>query len=194
MPNPTHRLLLCAFAAAGLAGTPALAEDSDAEFVKKAASGGMLEVELGRHAATNASSPSVRAFGERMASDHGKANQELKDVARREGIAIPTTMAEDHRETLDELTKLRGRELDEAYMKAMVDDHEADVEAFREQAEQPKSEVDRFAAKTLPTLEAHLAQAKLIAEDVRGSGVGAGNPADAGRALDPGVTGGAGRP
>jgi putative membrane protein len=170
--------------AAAFAATSAAAADADADFVKAAASGGLMEVELGRHAMEHAESPRVRAFGERMASDHGRSHEALKAVAKREGLALPSAMSEEHRKAADELTKLRGRELDEAYMKAMVEDHEKDVEAFREQAEQGKSAVDRWAAETLPTLEAHLRQAKSVANDVTAEASGGGAPGtDAGRSL-----------
>jgi putative membrane protein len=140
----------------------AWAADTDAEFVKKAASGGLMEVELGRHASQHATNPSVRTFGQRMVADHGKANAELAAIARRQGLTVPTQMEADHREQVDELTQKSGAAFDEAYMELMVEDHEHDVDAFREQAAEAKTEVDRFAAKTLPTLEAHLTQAKAV--------------------------------
>lgn len=164
-------------AAASLAlGAPAWADADDAEFVKKAASGGMLEVQLGRHAAQHAANAEVRAFGERMVADHGAANRELEGIARRSGLAVPTELDEDHREMVERLTALRGAELDRAYMSEMVRDHDHDVDAFEEQAEQASTEVDRWAARTLPTLKAHLAQAEALAgriEDAAETGAGA---------------------
>jgi putative membrane protein len=158
-------------------GAPAWADD-DAEFVKKAASGGMLEVQLGRHAAQHAANPEVRAFGERMVADHGAANRELEGIARRSGLAVPTELADDHREMVERLTALRGAELDRAYMSAMVGDHGSDVEAFEAQAEQASTEVDRWAARTLPTLKAHLSQAEALSERIEDAAeTGAGAPA-----------------
>ena len=158
-------------ASAGLLlGAPAAgAAMDDADFAKGAASGGMLEVQLGRHVAQHASNPDVRAFGERMVSDHGAANRELEGVAQRVGLTLPSEMKEEHRETFEKLSALRGAELDTAYMDAMVQDHEHDVDAFREQAEQATSEVDRWAARTLPTLESHLARAEAIAKQIGAS-------------------------
>jgi putative membrane protein len=174
-----HSRTLVRLAVAGslALGAPAWAQagDDDAEFVKTAASGGKLEVELGRHAAKNAANAEVRAFGERMVADHGAANRELEGIARRSGLTVPTAMEEKHREMLENLTKLRGAELDRAYMSAMVRDHDHDVEEFQEQAEQGTSEVDRWAARTLPTLQAHLAQAETLAERIEdASETGAG--------------------
>ena len=160
---------LCALvglAFAALLGAPAFADDSDADFVKKAYSGGMLEVELGRHVSQYGADPGVKQFAERMVSDHSKADEELKQLAARQGLSLPTEMDDDQRDDLEELSKLRGRELDEAYVKLMVDDHADVVDAFREQADEPESEVDRWAARTLPTLESHLAQARTLSQQL----------------------------
>ena len=103
---------------------PAAAADSDAEFVKKAASAGMMEVALGKHAQTHGEHPDVRAFGKRMVDDHTKAARELEQVAMGEGIAVPKAMSEHDREETDELVAKRGAEFDDDYMDDMVDGHE----------------------------------------------------------------------
>src|SRR4051794_35823757 len=51
---------------------------TDKTFVKKAAQGGLAEVELGRLATERAASPDVKKFGQRMVDDHSKANDQLK--------------------------------------------------------------------------------------------------------------------
>jgi putative membrane protein len=195
MRNSHVGFVLWTVAAASLAA-PAFAVDSDAEFVKKAANAGMMEVELGRYASQHASSPNVREFGQTMVSDHGKANESLKAVAKKENLAVPAAMDQEHRDKVDELTKLKGREFDEAYMDAMVKGHEDVVDAFKEQGKEPKTEIDRWAAKTLPTLESHLTHAKTISEAVQSGGVGAG-PANRGTdagSLGRGVTTDTGNP
>jgi len=200
MSHPLRGVIFGVTVSAFAAG-PALAADSDAEFVKQAASAGMMEVELGRHVSQHAADPQVRQFGQQMVTDHGKANQELKEVAQREGLSVPSSMQEEHREKVEELTKLRGRELDRAYMEEMVDDHDHDVETFREQAEEQQSDVDRWAATTVPTLEAHLARARSIEEDLGeegpgnvGAGPGEREEGESRDTLDRSRTGGAGQP
>jgi len=137
---------------------------AEREFITKAASGGRMEVELGRYATTHAASDRVKQFGQRMVDDHTKANDELKQVADRQSVPLPSDMDRKDRETYTRLTKLNGAEFDRAYMKAMVEDHEADVRLFRDESRSAKdSDVKQFAAKTLPTLEDHLQMAKDIA-------------------------------
>jgi putative membrane protein len=165
MHSATKYLTGMSFAAALLA-LPAAAKTS-ADFVKAAASGGMMEVELGRYASQQAADPKVRAFGERMAADHGKANEELKTAAKSAGQSVPSAMDAKDRAKVDELKKLRGAAFDKAYMDAMVKDHEHDVDAFRAQAKADQSAVGRFAERTLPTLESHLAEAKSIHDGMK---------------------------
>lgn len=53
---------------------------SDKKFVKEAAQGNLAEVELGQLATQKASADDVKKFGQRMADDHGKANEYIKDA------------------------------------------------------------------------------------------------------------------
>jgi putative membrane protein len=46
---------------------------ADRQFVKKAAEGGLAEVELGKLATERASSEEVKRFGQRMVDDHTKS-------------------------------------------------------------------------------------------------------------------------
>ena len=53
-------------------GTSTLSSN-DREFITKAATGGMTEVQLGEIARKNAASDAVKQFASRMVQDHGKA-------------------------------------------------------------------------------------------------------------------------
>src|SRR5262249_9556246 len=66
--------------------TKTAAEMADRHFVKTAAEGGMAEVQLGQLAVEKASNPKVKDFGQRMVTDHGKANDELKSIAASKNI------------------------------------------------------------------------------------------------------------
>jgi putative membrane protein len=172
---------LAAVAAAGLwlAGA-ALAQNerrpadkalgADSDFVRKAASGGQLEVRLGQLAQTNAANAAVRQFGARMVRDHSKANQQLLAVLSGEGVTPPRVMLDKDVTTFNQLAKMRGAEFDRAYMKHMVEDHKEDVAAFEKEAKDGKdSKVKAFAGKTLPTLKEHLKLAEETYDKVKGN-------------------------
>ncbi len=136
---------------------------ADKEFMNKAAQGGMAEVKLGELAASKAQSPEVKAFGQRMVVDHGKANTDLKALAAEKNITLPSDVNSEQKEMYDKLSKLSGAEFDKEYVKGMVEDHEKDVAEFQKQSTGAEdSGVKAFASKTLPTLKSHLDQIKTI--------------------------------
>ena len=151
-----------------LLALPAYAGD-DAQFVKKAANGGLMEVELGRYAENHAADPAVKDFGRRMVEDHGKANQELKAIAQKHKLQVPTAMDTEHSQKAHNLMSKTGADFDRAYMDAMVSDHEQDVAEFQDEARDGKSDIDRWAAKTAPTLESHLQMARQVDRKLGGS-------------------------
>jgi putative membrane protein len=133
----------------------------DETFVKKAAEGGMAEVELGKLATQKATSDSVKQFGQRMVDDHSKANDELKKLAQDKNITLPTAVGAKDKAAEDRLSKLSGAAFDRTYMQMMLADHRKDVNEFRVESRSGKDpEVKAWAGKTLPTLEEHLKQAQ----------------------------------
>jgi putative membrane protein len=124
---------------------------ADKTFIKDAAKGGMMEVAMGRVAEKNATDSEVKNFGARMVKDHGKANEELKTIAKEEKVDLPAEK---------EAGKWKS---DKDYMDAMVKDHEKDLAAFEKEAKNGSdSDVKSFASKTAEVVRTHLEMAKKI--------------------------------
>jgi len=138
------------------------------EFALKAASGGMMEVELGQIAQRNAQNQRVKNFGKMMVKDHTKANDELKALAAKKNITLPATLSADHQEHVDKLRKLTGADFDKHYMDMMTDDHKKDIDEF-EKASKNSTDADikAFATATLPVLRTHLDSAEAIKKAVK---------------------------
>jgi putative membrane protein len=142
-------------------------------FMKEAASGGLMEVELGKVAAEKGSHQRVKEFGKRMQADHSKANAQLKKIASSKGVELPTEPSGEHKSTMDKLTKLSGAEFDREYMEAMVDDHKEDIEKFQTQADKGKDpEVKKFASESLPILKKHLELAQSTEKQIKSESKG----------------------
>lgn len=134
---------------------------ADQHFMMKAAQGGMAEVQLGKLATQNASSQAVKDFGQKMVDDHSKANDELKGLAARKNVTLPTSLDPQDQATMDRLSKLNGPAFDRAYMRDMVVDHKKDIADFRKEANSgADSDVKTWASNTLPTLQQHLQMAQ----------------------------------
>ena len=129
-------------------GASSLSE-KDKTFMKKAAKGGMMEVAMGQVAEQKAQSDDVKSFGKRMVTDHGKANDELKSIASKKGVQLPTK---------EHSVKWTS---DKAYIDAMVQDHEKDLAEFKEEASSGSDpDLKKFADDTAKMVQEHLDLAK----------------------------------
>lgn len=132
-------------------------------FMTEAAQGGMAEVELSTLAKNKAQNAEVKKFAQQMIEDHSNANTELKQLAGKKNVTLPTELDAVHKGIKDKLNSLSGADFDKEYVNAMVADHEKSVALFKSQADGgTDAETKAFAAKTLPKLQMHLDMIKGI--------------------------------
>ncbi|WBV58123.1 DUF4142 domain-containing protein [Chryseobacterium daecheongense] len=145
----------------GTTNTKVSLSDQDKKFADGAAQGGLMEVMMGKLAATNASDKNVKNLGEMMVKDHSKANEELKSWASTVGYTLPTSLDAEKQKKYDELKSKKGAEFDRMYSDLMVSDHKEDIVEFKkEAADGQEASLKSFASKTLPTLDHHLMEAQ----------------------------------
>jgi putative membrane protein len=143
----------------------------DRGFVMNAAKGGMGEVALGQLAQQKASGDAVKQFASHMVDDHGKANDELKQLADSKGIMLPAAPPADPK--AQRLQTLSGAAFDRAYMTMMVADHKKTIALFQKGAQARDADIKAFATKTLPTLKSHLQMAQQTLATTTASGAAA---------------------
>jgi putative membrane protein len=155
-------------AAVGTSGNMAV----DRDFIQEHLAMGQSEIALGQLAAQKASHAEVKRFGEMMVQEHQAAGDELRQIqsqlpanttAENRGTA-GTDAADEHKDAMDELQGLSGREFDRKYMDLMVEHHEEAVNELERKAENGSTQVRQWASKTLPKLQQHLERAKTIKE------------------------------
>ena len=140
---------------------------TDQSFAKGAAQGGLAEIQLGKLAQENGSSEAVKNFGTRMVAEHTKAGDQLKEVAAKEHVTLPTNLDAREQETYDKLSKLSGDEFDRMYAQDMVKDHREDLRVFQRETNHGNSDLMRdFASGTLSMIQLHLDQAKEMLKTV----------------------------
>lgn len=147
--------------------------DADSRFAITAAEGGMLEVELGRLAATRTANTEVQEFASRMVTDHSKVNAELTEIASTKSLMLMTQeqVKGKYQDLLTKLQKLEGAAFDREFMAAIVKDHDKDVSLFEKQAKNGKDAALRgFAEKTLPVIREHQAMAKQLSGKIATKG------------------------
>jgi len=161
----TRLLMMAVLLSAGsaYAADPATA---DRDFYAKAAAGGMAEVETGALAQLKGHSAAVRDFGEMMVRDHTKANDNLKLIAGRQNIELPTEPDAKHKAKKQELEAVSGAAFDTAYIQAQVADHEATESLLKQEIESgTDAEAKAWAREALPTVTAHLKRARELSRD-----------------------------
>jgi putative membrane protein len=125
----------------------------DKSFMKEAAQGGMMEVEMGKMAQQKGKSADVKKFGSTMVADHTKAGNELMAIAKKKGVDLSKEKGK--------MMKLNDATFDKEYINAMVKDHEEDLAAFQAEAKNGSdADVKAFASKTSAVIKKHLDMAK----------------------------------
>src|ERR1700709_245418 len=137
--------------------TMAAVDKDDAKFAVAAANGGMAEVALGQLAQQKAADSKVKDFGAMMVSDHSKANDEMKALAKSKGIVLPDSTDSKEQKVKNDLSGKSGADFDKAYVSNMIDDHKEDIKELEDASKNCKdADLKAFAVKTLPTLKMHL--------------------------------------
>jgi putative membrane protein len=141
---------------------------TDRDFIGKAAQGGQFEVAAGKLATQRAADPAVRTFAQRMVADHSANNDLLKSLASSKQAPLPDSVSPDDHVALGKLEGLNGHDFDQAYADMMVKDHVADIREFQQEMTQAQDpDVKDFAQQTLPTLQHHLMLANRLSAQVK---------------------------
>ena len=177
------RMILAALCVCGALVTSAYAADEsatsadlnsgDRKFVQMTADMGAREVQFSERAKTKAQSKEVQQYAAAMIEHHGKTNRELMQLAQRfYESGGPPYKRQDRgvKKAVEELSALEGAQFDRRYMEAMIKDHRQSIKRFEREAKSGKdAELKAFAAKALPQLKKHLAEAERIAAGLSAS-------------------------
>jgi len=144
-------------AASDTSGTTTAAtqmSSDDQTFMQKAATGGLAEVSLGQQVSPVAKNADAKKFADKMVTDHGKANDELKQLASTKNVPLPTDTDQEHKDAAQKV--MSSKNVDKAYMDEMVKDHDKDVKEFEDASKAAKdADLKAWIDKTLPVLKEH---------------------------------------
>jgi putative membrane protein len=139
----------------------------DANFIREAAQGGLMEVRMGQSAKDHASNGDVKNYGEMLVKDHSKANDKLSQMAGEKGVNLAKDVEPKHTDMIKDFEAKNGADFDRAFIEYAIKDHRKDISKFeRASRDLNDSELKAFATETLPTLRNHLAEAERIAKSM----------------------------
>ena len=132
----------------------------DAEFMMTAAHSDQNEMQQSKMALAKGVTGMAKEMADKMIADHTKSTADLKVIAAKKGVKLPTDMDAEHKALAPEMEKLTGKDFEAKYMAQMLTDHQktANTLAAHEKMTQD-ADLKAFIGKTLPVVEQHLQMA-----------------------------------
>ena len=145
-----------------LMATSAMAQTAPQEFVDKAGSAGMYEIQSSEIVLTDPQADAdVQTFAKQMIADHTKAAAELKAAAGKSGLTVPAEMMPKHAGMLSDLSAASDKV--GVYKKQQLDAHEEAV-ALHESYGSAGTDANlkAYADATSPVLKMHLEHIRML--------------------------------
>ncbi len=138
--------------------------------LEKLHAGNQAEIQAGQQAEQSASSSDVKAFGQRMVTDHTQNDQQLTGMAQTLGVSLEgKAFQKEQKDAQKSMKKLQGKsgaDWDKAYVDQMVKDHEKDAKDVKKLANEARkdgqSELASFLDQTEQAMQSHLTAAKQL--------------------------------
>lgn len=122
------------------------------------------EIALGQLAADSSDNDAIKAFGQKMVTDHSGSLSELEGIAGNLGIPTPDTLLPRHVMLINELKNLKGRSFDSLYIVNQVSDHYNAIILHQNSHELGNNlQLRTYAEQQVPHLMMHLQEAQQIA-------------------------------
>lgn len=133
---------------------------NDAEFMMTAAHSDQNEIQQSKMALAKGVTGMAKDMANKMIADHTKSTADLKQIAAKKGVTLPTDMDADHKAMAPAMQKLSGKAFEQQYIKQMVADHQKTANTMAAHQTMTKDPaLQGFITKTLPVVESHLQMA-----------------------------------
>jgi putative membrane protein len=91
-----------------------------------------------------------------MIEYHTQSSNKLKPLAQQKGVTLPNSPSSEGRALVSQLSQLRGKQFDQAYMQGQAQAHTRTEADYRRQLQQGQdADVKAFANQVLPIVNEH---------------------------------------
>jgi putative membrane protein len=133
----------------------------DRQFIERAASDNLAQVQLARLALERSQSSTVQKYARDTIEARQKQSTSLMAISAQENFPEPDKMDTAHQASFDRLSKLSGDAFDSAYLQLMVRDNDQSTrEVAKASSELSNPELLKFAKSMLPALRSSKSIAK----------------------------------
>jgi len=112
---------------------PPKAAEGDQAFLKQALGVNELELRLGRLAAERASTPELKAMGQRMVQKHTELGGKLSELARQAGASGDAELSPEQQETLARVESQSGSAFDAAFKETVDSGHVKELAMYQDE-------------------------------------------------------------
>ena len=134
---------------------------NDNEFMMTAAHSDQNEIQQSKMALAKGVTGMAKDMANKMIADHTKSTADLKAIATKKGVTLPTDMDAEHKAMAPAMEKLSGKAFEQQYIKQMVADHQKTANTMAAHQQMTKDPaLQGFITKTLPVVESHLQMAE----------------------------------
>ena len=140
---------------------PTAPHANDTEFMMSAAHSDQNEIQLSKMALTKGVSADAKALANQMITDHTKSTANLKPIALKAGVTLPTDMDAEHKALAPTMSSLTGKEFETKYLAQMVTDHQKTANTLASHKTMTKNTaLSGWITTTLPVVEQHLSMSQ----------------------------------
>jgi putative membrane protein len=141
--------------------------DADAEFLTKVVPGIEASVKIVEYAVKNASDEKVREFAGHVAKQHKQSAKTARGYAELLKIEVVADPDKDSKEMIDKLSKLKGTEIDIAFLKWLSQIHEDTTLFDNEVKNGTDADLKTYAKNSIAAGNGHLKEARELLEKLK---------------------------
>lgn len=142
--------------------TSQVVDEKSTDFLVRAANSSMTELEMTRIATQQASMHQVKDFATQLGKEHSNLNAEIKSLAGKKNITLPTAISTEAQKDVDDLAKKEDKKnFDKSFVNEMIDRQKECIRLY-EEASKDATDIDvkTFANNSLVKLRVRLDSAQ----------------------------------
>lgn len=140
----------------------------DQTFTAQASVINNAEVQMGTLALTKAQDDGVKAFAQKMVTDHTEAQAKLASVVGGLGVSLSDSIGAANTAILQRLNGLSGYDFDTAYINSQRMGHQVAIAYFQTEVNSgSQQQIKAFASDMLPKLQMHLTMADSVYNEIK---------------------------
>lgn len=132
----------------------------DRDFISDQIEGDMAEIRIAQLAQQKATSAEIKQIAKTIETDHTATLNQMKDLASRKGLTVPTEEDNDGKDMWNNLNEKTGANFDREWTEKVMDKHDKAIKKFQDKTEDNNADADlkAWAAEVLPKLRMHHSQ------------------------------------